>query len=431
MGHSITSSNNPDCQISWREISKHNNNKDCWVVIDGYVYNITSWIGVHPGGDALSIFAGEDASAMYYSSHLKNTAHILEKFIIGKVQDYQPMFELYEDDFILTLKKKVLEYFTNNNINYRETKRNYIQIILTALLLFSCWTSMYFLPPWGILAAIPMGLATCSLIGSFGHEYIHGNLATKLSRKPGYWIINNILWGLFIPFMPERYFQYEHIKHHNYPMHPEHDYDVYALKDLVRLSPMVDKKTMHSYQHIYAPLTYGVYLFLQLLGGYTTSFFDKRELLKDKGTLRDIIFSSLIAFGFHIALPIYLTNIWWVIICGGIYFVSWQASIYISSGVPHMTDVGAISGNEKSWAYHVCKSTKNIKSGSYFFNWLTGGLNNHLSHHLLPSIPQEHLDKITPIVKQTCSEYNYPYYDYISLKNYYNDHREFLMALGK
>ena len=430
--HKIARSTTDELQeFSWDEIKQHNYQDDCWIVIDRFVYDITPWIKQHPGGNALNILAGEDSTAMYYSNHFKDSKHLLNKFLIGYVDKYEPLFDVYEDEFLVTLKKRILQYFKNKNINYRKTNKNYQRLLFTSLLLLTCWLCMYFLPPWGILAAIPMGLATSSLIGSFGHELIHGNIFTHLSRRRGYWIINNILWGLFIPLMPERYFQYEHIRHHNVPMHPEHDYDVYALKDIVRLSHNIPKKPQHNFQHIYAPFTYGIYIFLQLLGGYTTTFFDDREILKDKGNLRDIIFSSLVAFSFHIFLPIYLTNVWWVLLCAGIYFFTWQSAIYISSGLPHMTEINPQENKKKSWSFHVCNTTKNLKGGNWFFDWVTGGLNFHLEHHLVPSIPQEHLHSIAPIVKQTCEEFNYPYKNYTSFRSYYSDHYKFLKSLGK
>ncbi len=417
--------------FSWQEIKKHNNHNDCWIVIDQYIYDITHWINKHPGGNVLAILAGEDASAMFYSSHFKLSKKMLEPFFIGSVKNYRPIFATYQDDFLCTLKQRVYDFFTSNNINYQKTYFSYFQLLATSLLFIGCWFILYLTPPWGLLAAIPMGLATSSLIGAFGHEQIHGNIFKKISRIPGYWIINNLLWGVFIPFMPERYFQYEHIRHHNYPMDPMHDYDVYALKNIVRLSPKVAKKPQHNFQHIYAPFAYGYYLFLQLIGGYNTAFFDDREILKDKGNIRDIILSSIFAATIHIALPVYLTSVWWFLLAAGVYFFIWQSAIYISSGLPHMTQTPTIDNNNHTWAFHVCNTTKNLKAGNWFFNWVTGGLNHHLNHHLLPAIPQEHLHLITPIVKQTCEEFGYPYGNYSSFKRYYLDHYIFLKSLGK
>jgi len=412
------------------DVSKHNNNEDCWIIIDGDVYDITDWADSHPGGAIFTVLAGEDASAMFHSCHLSNVDTLLHKFKIGELSDYQPIFSTYNDEFLITLKQRVKTFFADNNINYRSTPNNKRNIFLTSIILFFCWWCIYFLPPWGFLASIPMGFATCSLIGSFGHELIHGSLFIK-SKKKGllYRLINNTLWGLFIPFMPERYFQYEHIKHHNAPLNPKHDYDVYALQHFVRLSPDVEKKRFHSYQHIYAPFVYGFYIFLQIYYGYFSPFFDDREILKDKGVILNILMMNVISILFYIAIPIYLTNIWWVLLCTGTYFFTWQLAIYLSSGAPHMTDANAYK-KQKSWAYHVCLTTKNLKCGHPLFDWLTGGLNHHLAHHLLPSVPKEHLSKVMHIVEDTCKEFNYPFYTYSSFISYWQDHYTFLRDLG-
>ena len=418
--------------LTWNEIARHNSINDCWLVVDGDVYDVTTWVSRHPGGGVIATLAGEDASAMINSNHLIDIKPKLQRFKIGQVENYQTGFQSINDEFLNTLKQRVKQYFTENKIDYRNTSSSYTDITYTIILLLLCWYCMYFLPPWGIIAAIPMGLATCSLIGSFSHERIHGNLLPRLStRRFSSRLLNNIMWGMLIPFMPERYFQYEHIKHHNHPMNAAEDYDVYALKYFIRLSPEVEWRKHHALQHLYAPFVYSIYIFIQVIAGYITPFFDRREILKDNGGLFDVSMMKLVAIGFHIALPIYLTNIWWVATCGSLYFIIWQVSIYTTSGVPHMTNTTNFNGSNESWAHYVCRTTSNLKCGNRFYDWLCGGLNYHLTHHLLPSIPREHLPEIVHIVKDTCLEFNYPYLSYDSIYQYYKDHYNFLISLGK
>ena len=42
----------PEKQFTRQEIEKHNQEKDCWLVVDGRVYDATSVLDWHPGGKA-------------------------------------------------------------------------------------------------------------------------------------------------------------------------------------------------------------------------------------------------------------------------------------------------------------------------------------------------------------------------------------------
>ena len=48
---------------TWEEIRRHALDDDKWLVIDGEVYDISSWAKRHPGGrKVISHYAGQDAS---------------------------------------------------------------------------------------------------------------------------------------------------------------------------------------------------------------------------------------------------------------------------------------------------------------------------------------------------------------------------------
>eukprot|EP00438_Fugacium_kawagutii_P006677 Skav219089 [mRNA] locus=scaffold1574:93824:96882:+ [translate_table: standard] len=49
--------------FSLADVAKHNTKTDCWVVVDGQVLDVTSFLGEHPGGElAILTFAGKDAT---------------------------------------------------------------------------------------------------------------------------------------------------------------------------------------------------------------------------------------------------------------------------------------------------------------------------------------------------------------------------------
>ena len=52
------------------QVSERNSAAECWVVIDGGVYDLTQWIRSHPGGSgAILNLCGKDGSASFTSQH--------------------------------------------------------------------------------------------------------------------------------------------------------------------------------------------------------------------------------------------------------------------------------------------------------------------------------------------------------------------------
>mmetsp|Transcript_4836 Transcript_4836/g.13537 ORF Transcript_4836/g.13537 Transcript_4836/m.13537 type:complete len:610 (+) Transcript_4836:55-1884(+) len=69
------------------EVAKHNKEDDCWVIVNGEVLDVTSFLDDHPGGKKpIMIFAGRDASAEFNMLHKPD---VVEKYapevIIGKI----------------------------------------------------------------------------------------------------------------------------------------------------------------------------------------------------------------------------------------------------------------------------------------------------------------------------------------------------------
>ncbi|KIX98608.1 uncharacterized protein Z520_05909 [Fonsecaea multimorphosa CBS 102226] len=60
--------------LSIDEVRKHNYQESCWVIIHGFVYDLSDFLDKHPGGAASILrYAGKDATEEYDSIHPPNT----------------------------------------------------------------------------------------------------------------------------------------------------------------------------------------------------------------------------------------------------------------------------------------------------------------------------------------------------------------------
>ena len=53
-----------------------------------------------------------------------------------------------------------------------------------------------------------------------------------------------------------------------------------------------------------------------------------------------------------------------------------------------------------------------------------------IEHHLIPFVPVENLQRMIPIVQELCKKYDYPYHQYDSFLDLWNDHYSYLAMLS-
>ena len=71
-------------RFGWEEVKKHTTDKDCWIVINGKVYDATSFLNSHPGG-VRSILSngGKDCTADFEAFHSDAARKQLQTLLIG------------------------------------------------------------------------------------------------------------------------------------------------------------------------------------------------------------------------------------------------------------------------------------------------------------------------------------------------------------
>nr|UXG49831.1 nitrate reductase [Saccharina japonica] len=73
-------------KINLQEVQKHDNEDDCWIAVDGKVYDVTDFLDDHPGGgESITISAGQDSSDEFNALHSDKARAMLLDYYIGEL----------------------------------------------------------------------------------------------------------------------------------------------------------------------------------------------------------------------------------------------------------------------------------------------------------------------------------------------------------
>ncbi|XP_059634902.1 cytochrome B5-like protein [Cornus florida] len=69
------------------EVSLHNKRTDCWIIIKEKVYDVTSYVEEHPGGDAILAHAGDDSTEGFFGpQHATRVFDMIDDFYMGDLE---------------------------------------------------------------------------------------------------------------------------------------------------------------------------------------------------------------------------------------------------------------------------------------------------------------------------------------------------------
>ena len=348
-------------------------------------------------------------------------------------------FQNSPSPFFDTLKKKVELYFSENQIakktgNRRLFTKTYIlvaQLVITYFLIL-------FLPVadvWKYLLFVLQGLTLAGIGFNVMHDGAHGSYS---SRK---WVNN--LMGHSLDFIGGSTFFWKtkhNIIHHTYTNIDGMDEDIDI--PFMRTTEEQEKKWYHKYQHIYGPMLYCLqYLFWVFYSDFKKYFTGKIGGIKyPKMKTKDhIIFwvSKAVSITVFFAIPVIVLG-WWLGLTGLLLMcITTGITISIVFQMAHLVEhrefpVPDPTSNkiENEWAIHQVHTTANFATKSKLADFLLGGLNFQVEHHLFPRISHVHYKNLNKIVKETCQEFNLHYGEYPSLPAAIRSHLRFLRQMG-
>ncbi|MBI3511237.1 MAG: acyl-CoA desaturase [Bacteroidetes bacterium] len=324
--------------------------------------------------------------------------------------------------FLQTLQSRVDTYFKSNEIK----RTGGFRILMKTFLMLGFFLAPYFLMIFGVvsvwwgllLLSIAMGAGMAGVGLSVMHDANHGSYSNNK-------VLNRVM-SFSMNFIGGHYLNWQiqhNMLHHTFTNIEGHDEDIAPL-GFLRFSPHAPYRKIHRFQYLYAWFFYGM---MTLMWITTKDFqqlsrYNKRGLVKaaKKSYAMQLFIltaSKVFYYAWVVVLPLYVMNIsWWEFLigflsmhftCGLILAMVFQPAHVIEETSYPKPDA---SGNmENDWAVHQLFTTANFAPKNWLLSWYVGGLNYQVEHHLFPSVSHIHYKKISPIVKQTAEEFNYPY----------------------
>lgn len=343
--------------------------------------------------------------------------------------------------FFQRLRQVTDAYFREHNLKKTGDARLYWKTVILLTALVSLYVVLVFFTPGNTWLA----LALCAVLGlvlaSVGFNVMHdGAHGCYSSRK---WV--NELMGHSLNLMGGSvyFWKMKHNQNHHTFTNVEGMDDDIDIEPFVRVHTGQKRRWYHRFQHIYALLLYGTtylfWIFYNDMRKYFTGKVSRETRMKPMKRKEHIIFwaTKLGYVAVFLVVPMLKVGVVPTLVGYGVMVFVTGIFISVVFQLAHVVEgmdfVDPVTdGNEigNEWAIHQMHTTANFATGNRVWNWLFGGLNFQVEHHLFPLISHVHYPAINKRLKEVCAEFNVPYHEFPSLRSALRSHLAHLRQVG-
>jgi linoleoyl-CoA desaturase len=357
-----------------------------------------------------------------------------------QTQRIAPKFASNLPEFSGTLRKRVNEYFSINNIS---TDADFKMVFKTVFYLtfwlgsFALLLTLKLSFPVFLLVYCVYGFSFAASAVNVGHDAIHGaysknKLVNKLlSLSFDLNGASSYMWSLM-----------HNTAHHTYTNILNHDEDLHSVP-LLRLSPETEYKSVHRHQWW---LCFFLYPFATLTWVFRKDFVKMKDnnvanysgKTHPKDKVIEMFAYKFLYYAVFVVLPFVVIDLpFWQILLGFLsaHFVAgtYLALVFMLAHVVEKVEFPTLDEKgitESNWFIHQLKTTANFGVGSKMAAFISGGLNQQVEHHLFPNICSTHYPAISKIVRDTATEYGVAYNEYPTFWSALQSHVRFLKKLS-
>lgn len=419
----VKSAANDEVDQSQEKVASVKSIKSSEVVIDGVIYDITSF--EHPGGDSIHIFGGNDATVPYKMIHPYHTSKHLEKMKrVGVVPDYVCEYK-FDTPFEREIKQEVFKIVRRGK-EFGTPGYLFRAVCYVALFFYLqyCWMQQT-----SYTLALVYGVAMALIGLNVQHDANHGAASRKV------WI--NDLLGLGADFIGgcKWLWMEKHWTHHAYTNHKDQDPDGFAGEPLLLFNDYPLTSTKRAFYHSYQ----AVYMVFVLAGYWLSSVFDFPQVwtLRDAGATKVGMkldnnpwiasrtkYAVTLRIVYHICnlvIPLYNNFSWTTVGHINVMGISGSLALGLLFTLSHNFENAdrdptvqvRATGEPVCWFKAQVETSSTY--GGLVAGWLTGGLNFQVEHHLFPRMSSAWYPYIAPTIRQICAKHGvrYTYYPWV------------------
>jgi linoleoyl-CoA desaturase len=341
--------------------------------------------------------------------------------------------------FYEELKLQVNSYFEQRGISRKANTAMRLKITFIVLLFLGSYLAIlsnYFSLGWLLLFVILFGLSMGLLAFSIGHDASHN----ALFKNPD---VNYIFSYSFNLVGVNRYiWDIKHnLSHHAFTNVPGYDMDIEQIR-IARLVDHIPMRWYYRYQHIYVPFLYPfTTLYMIFVKDFqmmaTRHFGNQTNIVHPRKEYVILIASKLFYITYSLIIPLLIVDLpTWQILAGflilhvflGIFtaLILFPAHALEGMPFPKPDENGLINNN---WVMHEIQTTTNYSPDSRILNFLSGGLNTHIIHHVFPGICHIHYYELTKILRKVAANHNITLHEH-SLSVAIKDHLRHLKTMA-
>lgn len=316
-----------------------------------------------------------------------------------------------DSDLLKTIYREIEEKLVIDKISF--TQVIWLKFLVYFSLTLLSYAALYKItdPLSFISCFVIYGFLSLLFAFNFSHDFSHNTIFKNKKLNNFCFIIIYTIVGAHAEAWKQR-----HIHSHHYAPNVEnYDSDLKITK-LIRVIPNSEHYWYHKFQHLYAPFIYTTYSLFWVFIKDFTILFSKDEYTTNKNLKYHLAF--WVQKICYILLMLVLTLLFalqpWYIVLTGFILMHLSQSLFLlftffmthhveETEYPTIDKHGFINS---SWLMNQIKSSNDMHPFSETANFILGGFNNHIAHHLFPHIHHIHYPKLNRILYNILLQHN-------------------------